>query len=108
MFAGWLAAWWKSTAEDKFTATAVTVYVLALPLFSVNDIPDYLVPTIPFFSILIVRFVYRLHEFDFLNSSRRMYYIAKLFVILIYVVSSLPPVMFMLYQQHDARFQSCC
>ena len=104
MFISWLAAWWKSTAEDKFAATTVAIYILALPFFSVNCLPDYLLPVVPFFSILIVRFVYRLHEFDFLNSSRRMYYIAKLIVILVYIVYSLLPVMFMLYQQHDADF----
>ena len=104
MFAGWLVAWWKSTAEDKFTATVVTVYVLALPFLTVNIIPDYLIAVVPFFCVLIVRLVYRLNEFDFLSGSARMCYIARILVILIYVVSSLSPIMFMLYRQHDADF----
>jgi hypothetical protein len=104
MFASWLAAWWKSTAEDKFTATTVTIYPLSLLLFSVNPLPDYVVVVVPFFSILVIRFVYRLHEFDFLNGSKRMYYITKLIVILIYIISSLPPILLMMYKQHDADF----
>lgn len=105
MFVSWLAAWWKSTAQDKFTATVAAVYPLGLILFSVNNLADYLVPAIPFFSILIVRFVCRLREFNLLSGSKKACYIAKLFVILIYATSSLPLVIFMLYQQHgDADF----
>jgi hypothetical protein len=104
MFAGWLAAWWKSTAEDKFAATIVIVYILILPLFSVNQLPDYLVAVIPFFSILVVRFVYRLHEFTCFNNSKKLYWAIKSAIILIYIISSLAPVMLLLYKQHDADF----
>ena len=37
VIAGWLSAWWKSTAEDKFTVTVITVYGLILPFCIVND-----------------------------------------------------------------------
>ena len=104
MFAGWLAAWWKSTAEDKFAATIVAVYIVVLPLFSVNQFPDYLVVTIPFFGILVVRMVYRLHEFTCFDNSKKLYWAVKSAIILIYIISSLPPVMLLLYKQHDADF----
>ena len=104
MFAGWLAAWWKSTAEDKFAATIVTVYILILPLFSVNQFPDYLVAVIPFFGILVVRLVYRLHEFTCFDNSKKLYWTIKSAIILIYIISSLPPIMLLLYKQHGADF----
>jgi 4-amino-4-deoxy-L-arabinose transferase-like glycosyltransferase len=104
MLVSWLAAWWKSTAEDKLIATIVALYLPGLAMLSINALPDYVVVVVPFFSMLVVRFVYRLHEFDFLSGSRRMYYIVGFIVILIYVVSFLPPIVFMLYQQHDADF----
>ncbi|MBN1787141.1 MAG: glycosyltransferase family 39 protein [Sedimentisphaerales bacterium] len=105
MFASWLAAWWKSTRQDKFAATAVTIYILVLPMFSVNDLADYLIPIIPLFSMLIVRLIFRLPEFGFLISSKRVYYATGFVIMLIYVVSSLPLILFMLYWQHsDADF----
>ncbi len=104
MFMSWLLAWCKSTAEDKFAATVVAVYILALPFFSVNRIPDYLVVTIPFFSILIVRLIFRLREFSYLHDSKKLYWAIKSAIILIYIISSLPPVMLLLYKQHDADF----
>ena len=106
MSISWLAAWWKSTAEDKLVATVAAVYPLSLLLFSVDAMASYLVVAVPFFSVLIVRFVYRLHEFAFLSNSRKMYYAVRLAAILIYVVSSLPPVVFMLYQQRNSDFNN--
>jgi 4-amino-4-deoxy-L-arabinose transferase-like glycosyltransferase len=105
MFASWLAAWWKSTAEDRLLATVVAIYPLSLLFLSVDALASYIVVEVPFFSVLIVRFIYRLHEFGFLFSgSKRICYITRLFVILIYVTSSLPPVMLMLYWQRNADF----
>ncbi len=104
MFASWLLAWWKSIAEDKLAATIVTIYILALPLISVNQIPDYLVVTIPFFSILIVRLIYRLREFSCLHDSKKLYYTVKIAIVLIYLISSLPFIFLMFYKQHDADF----
>ena len=106
MFASWLMAWWKSTDEDKLASTVVAVYPMCLILCSVNALPDYLGAIVPFIGILIVRFIYRLPEINFLNSSRRMCYITRLLVILVYMISSLPPVVFMLYQQHNADFNN--
>jgi hypothetical protein len=104
IFVSWLAAWWKSVAEDKFVATAAIVYILSLPFLSVNALSDYLVVAIPFFSILVVRLIYRMNEFDYVNISRKISYIARFAVILIYVASSLPLIIFIQYQQHDADF----
>lgn len=106
MFAGWLAAWWKSAAEDKFAATIVILYPLGLVLLSVNALADYLVAVVPFFSVLIVRFIYRLDEFSFLSNSKRICYITRFIMILICVVSFLSPVVFMLYLQRNADFNN--
>jgi hypothetical protein len=104
MFISWLAAWWKSTAQDKFVATIAAVYPLSLILCSFNTLADYLVVVVPFSSILIVRFFYRLHEFYFLGGSRRMCYAVRLAVVLIYVLSSLPLIGLVLYCQRNADF----
>jgi Dolichyl-phosphate-mannose-protein mannosyltransferase len=104
MFASWLLAWWKSMAEDKLAVTIVTIYILALPLINVNQIPDYLVVTIPFFSMLIIRLIYRLREFSFLDDSKKLYYTVKIGIVFIYLITSLPAVFLMLYKQHDANF----
>jgi hypothetical protein len=104
MFAGWLTAWWKATAEDKFIATITAVYPLSLIFCGTNALPDYLVAIIPCISILVVRFIYRLHEVDFFKGSRRIHYLVRLVVILIYITSSLPPTLFILYQQHNDDF----
>jgi 4-amino-4-deoxy-L-arabinose transferase-like glycosyltransferase len=104
MFTAWLMAWWKSAIEDKFIAAVPAIYVLSLPLLSVNCIPEYLVVVIPFLSMLIVRLMYRLREFTYLANSRRMYYIAKYAIILIYVSTSLTPIMILLYMQRKADF----
>jgi 4-amino-4-deoxy-L-arabinose transferase-like glycosyltransferase len=104
MFVSWLAAWWKSTNEDKLAATIVTIYPLSLLFLSVDAIAVYIVVIVPFFSILIVRFISRLYEFHILNRSDWMRYIVKNTVILIYIISSLTPIIFMLYFQRSANF----
>jgi 4-amino-4-deoxy-L-arabinose transferase-like glycosyltransferase len=106
MFAAWLAAWWKSAREDKFAATVIIVYVLALPFLSINHFPDYLVFTIPFFSVLIIRLIYRLHEFASFQNSRKLYYTIAAGIVLVYVFSSLLPILLMLYTQHNADFNN--
>lgn len=104
MIVGWLSAWWKAAAEDKFTATVIAVYSLMLPFFSVNALPIYLVAVIPFFSILIVRFIYRLCDFAYFGNSGKFYYVVRIVVILVFVIPSLSAVTLVLYKQRGTNF----
>ncbi|MBN1787142.1 MAG: glycosyltransferase family 39 protein [Sedimentisphaerales bacterium] len=98
MFGSLVTAWWRSASEDKFAATVVIIYILVLPFFTVNVIADYLLAAVPFFCVLIVRFICRLSEFSFLSRSKRIHYIIRLCVILIYVATSLSPIAIMFYR----------
>ena len=106
MVAGWSSAWRKSTAEDKFAATVIAVYSLILPFFSITATPTYLVAIIPFFSILVIRFIYRLRDFACLNSSKTIYYVVKIAVVLMFTIPSLSAIMLMLYKQRGANFNA--
>jgi 4-amino-4-deoxy-L-arabinose transferase-like glycosyltransferase len=103
VFAAWLSAWWKSTDEDKLAATIVIIYPLSLLPMSVDAMACYLVAVLPFFSILIVRFVFRMNKIDILNIGW-IRYIFNPAVISIYIFSSLVPIILMLYFQRNADF----
>jgi 4-amino-4-deoxy-L-arabinose transferase-like glycosyltransferase len=104
MIAAWLSAWWKSTAEDKFTATVIAVYLLALPFFSVNALAYYLVAVTPFFGVLVVRFIYRLRDFACFGDSKKLYYVIRIVVVLMFVIPSLSAIFLMLYKQRGTNF----
>jgi len=106
MIAGWLSAWWKSTAEDKFTATVVAGFLLILPFFSVNALPYYIATVVPFFSMLVIRFIYRLHDFACFENSKKFYYVVRIAVILMFVAPSLSAIFLVLYTQRGTNFNS--
>ncbi|MDD5063936.1 MAG: glycosyltransferase family 39 protein [Phycisphaerae bacterium] len=60
MLVSWIMACYRSTAADKAIAAIVVIFVLILPFATVNYIGRYLFATIPFFSALIVRLIWRL------------------------------------------------
>jgi hypothetical protein len=103
MFAGWLAAWRKSTVEDKFAATAIAFYAILLPFLSVNGLPDYLVLIVPFFSILVVRMIFRIDELTGLKGAKNIYAIQCLLAF-IYIIYGLAPAAIILYKHHKADF----
>jgi hypothetical protein len=60
LFASWTVAWFRSSAKEKYLANVIGLFVLVLPLASVNKTPRYLAATVPFFSALVVRLVWRI------------------------------------------------
>jgi len=56
----WIVAWYRSSAADKGIATIVALFVLILPLVTVSYTARYLVAVVPFFSVLMVRLVWRI------------------------------------------------
>jgi hypothetical protein len=104
IFVSWCAAWWKSSTKDKFLASVVAIYVLALPIVSQNCIPDYCVVIIPFMVMLIFRLLSRLEEFNFLVNSKKLLIASKVAVVFVYVVTSVPAIFLMLYVQRGADF----
>lgn len=60
MFASWIAAWYRSSAADKTVATIVGLFAFILPFANVNYTSEYLVAITPFFSVLMVRLIWRI------------------------------------------------
>jgi 4-amino-4-deoxy-L-arabinose transferase-like glycosyltransferase len=104
MFASWLAAWYRSSATEKASATAIALFALILPLASVNQIPRYLVGVLPFFCILILRLFQRITERA--NPILKQWYRTRILtgtaMAVIYMATSLPAIGLMFYHLHKA------
>jgi len=58
LFAGsWVAVWFRTDREDKCIATMIGLFVMALPVTTVNITSRYLVGMVPLFAMLVVRLV---------------------------------------------------
>ncbi len=70
MALSWIGAWYRSSAAEKTLATIIGLFVLILPLATVNRTPRYLAAITPFFSALIIRLAWRIMTGE-LNFWRR-------------------------------------
>ena len=60
MFVSWIVAWYRSSVGDKTAATIIALFVLILSFATVNVTARYLAAVVPFFSVLIIRLVWRI------------------------------------------------
>lgn len=59
MLVSWVAAWYRSGRAEKIIATIILLFAFLMPFTTVNATSRYLIAIVPFFSALIVRFVWR-------------------------------------------------
>ena len=59
MLVSWVAAWYRSGRAEKIIATIILLFTFLLPFTTVNATSRYLIAIVPFFSVLIVRLVWR-------------------------------------------------
>jgi 4-amino-4-deoxy-L-arabinose transferase-like glycosyltransferase len=64
MYISFFAAWTESSRQVKLLAGITVMYCVILPLASVHQTPRYLAPIVPLSAALIVRFIWRVADWD--------------------------------------------
>jgi 4-amino-4-deoxy-L-arabinose transferase-like glycosyltransferase len=105
MAAAWLASWYKSSREEKFTAAVVTIYPVMLLLATVNGEQRYLAVLVPYWSILTGRLIWRVANWSYSIGQKLRPGIALAGCIIVtYVGISAALVGHTLFSLRNARF----
>jgi len=105
MFAGWVASWYRSSRQEKFAAAVVAIYPALLLLASVNGDERYLAATVPYWSILVGRLIWRTANWSYGFGPRLRPGIALAVCIAVtYVGTSAALVGHTLFSLRNARF----
>ncbi|MFA7485393.1 MAG: glycosyltransferase family 39 protein [Phycisphaerae bacterium] len=106
MFFVWTTAWFGSKQEKMFVSI-ITLFVLILPICSVNHYPHYCAATIPFWSMLIVKFCRELLKEPFVLAGYNKIRTALVVLIVsMYLLPSLYIISNMFYSLHKADFDT--
>jgi 4-amino-4-deoxy-L-arabinose transferase-like glycosyltransferase len=103
--AAWLASWYRSSRQEKFTAAFVTIYPIMLLLASVNGDQKYLAALVPYWSILIGRLIWRVTNWSYVFGRRlRPGIVLAVCIVVTYVSISAALVGHTLFSLRNAKF----
>ena len=106
MALSWFAAWYRSSAAEKTLAGIIGLFVVILPLATVNRTPRYLATITPFFSALIIRLAWRIMtgELNFWRRRPKLRAGLAAGTVAVYLATCIPAVSLMLCCLRKADF----
>jgi 4-amino-4-deoxy-L-arabinose transferase-like glycosyltransferase len=104
MLGGWAAAWYRSTKADKFAASVILFFAMAMPFSTVNTTGRYLIALSPFMVLLLVRLVMRIVSRVGQRNNKKLGIAAGALIVVVYVVISFAAIGILLVRLGGADF----
>jgi len=102
----WAFGWYRSNKDDRTFASIILLFALMIPFVSVNPAGRYLATLTPFFSVLLVRMVWRLmkNRNDSGEGWLKIRSVLGGSIVVTYVLMCVVGISLMFYRLHDADF----
>lgn len=105
MLAGGLGlAWYKSGRAEKFVATVIVLFAVAMPFTTVNATGRYLVALTPFVCVLMVQMIFRVVGGKLYFRAKRLRWVVGMSIGAVYAAISLTAIAVLVYKLHNADF----